>query len=209
MSFLARSLIMIAGRGAAKRFDAATRNPRSTQERKLLSILERNKDTEYGRKHVELALIVAVIVIPVGIAVAGWKLDHTIGGLSIGLATALVLLMLVGFEADHAVARHFENRTKPRLDEIARDHGLSRAELTALAIQKLPEQSALRNLRTVAVSPNDDLRLRVLPLREVHDRIERFGQQVPVAHMPLALDELAMLHGEPRLDVPDPMRSNA
>ena len=51
MSFLARSLIMIAGRGAAKRFEEATRNPRATQHAKLMEILQRNKDTEYGRKH--------------------------------------------------------------------------------------------------------------------------------------------------------------
>jgi hypothetical protein len=51
MSFLARSLIMIAGRGAAKRFDDATRDPAGTQHAKLMEILQRNKDTEYGKKY--------------------------------------------------------------------------------------------------------------------------------------------------------------
>jgi len=51
MSLLASFLVRIAGRSAARRFEAATRDPLGTQERKLLEILQRNKDTEYGREY--------------------------------------------------------------------------------------------------------------------------------------------------------------
>jgi hypothetical protein len=51
MSVLARTLIAFAGRAAARRFEAATRDPTATQHRKLMAIVERNQNTEYGTEH--------------------------------------------------------------------------------------------------------------------------------------------------------------
>jgi hypothetical protein len=51
MSVLARTLITCAGRAAARRFEAATRDPIGTQHRKLMAIIERNQNTEYGKEH--------------------------------------------------------------------------------------------------------------------------------------------------------------
>ena len=51
MSFLPRIALKFAGSLAAKRFEEATRDPVSAQRRKLLSIVEANRDTEYGREH--------------------------------------------------------------------------------------------------------------------------------------------------------------
>lgn len=51
MAFLARTFIRQAGRAAAGRFERATRDPAGTQERKLMEIVRRNRDTEYGREH--------------------------------------------------------------------------------------------------------------------------------------------------------------
>lgn len=51
MASLASFLIGVAGRRAAARFEEATRDPVDAQNRKLLEILARNRDTEYGRAH--------------------------------------------------------------------------------------------------------------------------------------------------------------
>ncbi len=51
MSLAASLLMSLAGRASARRFEVATRDPVASQQRKLAEILERNKDTEYGRKH--------------------------------------------------------------------------------------------------------------------------------------------------------------
>ena len=51
MSVVARTLIGVAGRAAARRFEAATCDPAGTQHRKLMAIVERNQNTEYGEEH--------------------------------------------------------------------------------------------------------------------------------------------------------------
>lgn len=51
MSLLARTLIAFAGRAAARRFEAATRDPVAAQYGKLMAIVEKNQDTEYGKEH--------------------------------------------------------------------------------------------------------------------------------------------------------------
>ncbi len=51
MSHLTSFLVARAGRSASKRFKAATRDPVAAQHRKLMQIVERNRDTEYGREH--------------------------------------------------------------------------------------------------------------------------------------------------------------
>ncbi len=48
---ITRLLVTMAGRKAARRFDQAARDPAAAQQRKLAAIVERNRDTEYGRKH--------------------------------------------------------------------------------------------------------------------------------------------------------------
>jgi hypothetical protein len=51
MSLLAHTLIALAGRAAARRFEAATRDPVGAQYGKLMAIVEKNQDTEYGKEH--------------------------------------------------------------------------------------------------------------------------------------------------------------
>jgi len=51
MTFLASLAVSWAGRGPARRFEAATRDPVEAQRRKLLEILGRNRHTEYGLAH--------------------------------------------------------------------------------------------------------------------------------------------------------------
>jgi hypothetical protein len=51
MSALGSFLIKQVGRKAAKRFEAATQDPLAAQQRKLMEIIELNKDTEYGREY--------------------------------------------------------------------------------------------------------------------------------------------------------------
>ncbi len=51
MSMLSQILITIAGRRAARRFEAATHDPIGTQHRKLMAIVKKNRDTEYGKEH--------------------------------------------------------------------------------------------------------------------------------------------------------------
>ncbi|HEU4342749.1 MAG TPA: GH3 auxin-responsive promoter family protein [Candidatus Binatia bacterium] len=51
MSILSQTLISIAGRAAARRFEAATRDPAGAQLRKLMAIVDRNQNTEYGTEH--------------------------------------------------------------------------------------------------------------------------------------------------------------
>src|SRR5687768_8135049 len=51
MSFLAHTLIALAGRAAARRFEAATRDPVAAQHQKLMAIVENNRGTEYGKEH--------------------------------------------------------------------------------------------------------------------------------------------------------------
>lgn len=51
MSLLTSLLIRAAGWRASARFDQATRDPAAAQRRKLLEIVGRNRDTEYGRAH--------------------------------------------------------------------------------------------------------------------------------------------------------------
>ncbi|MEE2712189.1 MAG: GH3 auxin-responsive promoter family protein [Planctomycetota bacterium] len=50
MGFIASVVIKTVGRSAAKRFEAATRDAVDTQLRKLMDIVQRNQDTEYGRE---------------------------------------------------------------------------------------------------------------------------------------------------------------
>lgn len=51
MSIIGSFLIRQAGRTAARRFEAATKDPRGTQHHKLIEILRRNQETEYGRQY--------------------------------------------------------------------------------------------------------------------------------------------------------------
>ena len=51
MSVLASLLIKSLGRASNGRFEAATRDTQAAQQRKLLEILQRNAETEYGRVH--------------------------------------------------------------------------------------------------------------------------------------------------------------
>jgi GH3 auxin-responsive promoter len=51
MSILSQTLIAFAGGAAARRFERATRDPTGMQHRKLMSIVERNQSTEYGKEH--------------------------------------------------------------------------------------------------------------------------------------------------------------
>jgi hypothetical protein len=51
MSILSQTLIAFAGGAAARRFETATRDPTGMQHRKLMSIVERNQNTEYGKEH--------------------------------------------------------------------------------------------------------------------------------------------------------------
>jgi len=51
MSRLASLLIRLAARSAARRFEAVTRDPAAAQQQLLRQILERNRDTEYGREY--------------------------------------------------------------------------------------------------------------------------------------------------------------
>ena len=51
MGRLAPMLVSFLGRRAAARFEAATRDPGAAQHRKLMEIVGRNADTEYGRQH--------------------------------------------------------------------------------------------------------------------------------------------------------------
>ena len=51
MSVVASVLIRMLGRRAASRFEASTKNPRAAQQDKLLQMMRRNKDTDYGRRY--------------------------------------------------------------------------------------------------------------------------------------------------------------
>lgn len=51
MGKLATTLIALAARKSAARFEKATRNPQTAQHQLLQSILQRNRDTEYGRQY--------------------------------------------------------------------------------------------------------------------------------------------------------------
>ena len=51
MASLASFLIGFAARRKGKRFEEATHDPAGTQARLLQELMERNKDTEYGRAH--------------------------------------------------------------------------------------------------------------------------------------------------------------
>lgn len=51
MSAIASFLIRQVGRASARRFETATRDPVGTQHRKLLEIVGRNADTEYGKEY--------------------------------------------------------------------------------------------------------------------------------------------------------------
>ena len=51
MSILSQTLIAIAGAAAARRFESAASDASGTQHRKLMSIVERNQSTEYGKEH--------------------------------------------------------------------------------------------------------------------------------------------------------------
>ena len=51
MSLLASVLIGVVGRRAAARFEEATRDPVVAQQRKLLEIMSRNRNTDYGRRY--------------------------------------------------------------------------------------------------------------------------------------------------------------
>jgi len=51
MSWLGSMLIRLAGKAAAKRFDIATADPAASQQNKLMEIMRRNEDTEYGKKY--------------------------------------------------------------------------------------------------------------------------------------------------------------
>jgi hypothetical protein len=51
MTFIASVAVRCAGIGPARRFAAATCDPGAAQQRKLREILDRNRDTEYGREH--------------------------------------------------------------------------------------------------------------------------------------------------------------
>ncbi len=51
MGLLASLLLKAAARGPAKRFEAATRNPREAQTRRLRAICELNAGTEFGAEH--------------------------------------------------------------------------------------------------------------------------------------------------------------
>ena len=51
MSIVAQALIAIAGGAAARRFELAAGDPTATQHRKLMSIVETNQNTEYGKEH--------------------------------------------------------------------------------------------------------------------------------------------------------------
>jgi hypothetical protein len=51
MTWLASIAVALGGRAPARRFDAAARDPIGAQQQKLLEILQRNRDTEYGRMH--------------------------------------------------------------------------------------------------------------------------------------------------------------
>ena len=51
MSWLGSMLIRLAGKAAAKRFDAATADPVAAQRKKLMEIMRRNQNTEYGKKY--------------------------------------------------------------------------------------------------------------------------------------------------------------
>ena len=51
MTLIARWAVGLVGRKSAARFDQATRSIARSQEEKLLEILQRNADTEYGREH--------------------------------------------------------------------------------------------------------------------------------------------------------------
>ena len=44
-------LIILTMRRSARRFETATRDPAEAQQRKLLWLMDKNKDTEYGRRH--------------------------------------------------------------------------------------------------------------------------------------------------------------
>ncbi len=48
---LAGKLIAFVGKQSARRFDEATKDPRSTQTELLLGVVRKNADTEYGRRH--------------------------------------------------------------------------------------------------------------------------------------------------------------
>ncbi len=50
MSFFAKLAMSMLGRAAARRFGRATRDPVNAQHRKLMEIVQRNRDTEYGRE---------------------------------------------------------------------------------------------------------------------------------------------------------------
>jgi hypothetical protein len=49
-NFIGRIIALVVGR-SAKRFEKATRNPRKTQEDKLLGIIRKNENTEYGKRY--------------------------------------------------------------------------------------------------------------------------------------------------------------
>ncbi len=51
MSFFPKIAIKTLGWAAARRFDKATRDPVNAQHRKLMEIVQRNQDTEYGKKY--------------------------------------------------------------------------------------------------------------------------------------------------------------
>jgi len=50
MGFIASTVIKTVGRAAAKRFEAATKDAAGVQRRKLMDIVRRNENTEYGKE---------------------------------------------------------------------------------------------------------------------------------------------------------------
>ena len=51
MAAISAFLIRQAGRAVAGRFEAATSDPGRAQDQKLMEMVERNRDTEYGREY--------------------------------------------------------------------------------------------------------------------------------------------------------------
>lgn len=78
------------------------------------------------------------------LVIAGRVTGHLAAGLGVGLAVALFAFLMIGLELEHAMDRHFAERTKPRFEDLVREHGLSRKEALGIVLEELPESSALR-----------------------------------------------------------------
>jgi len=119
--------------------------PDSDGRRALVAVLRALDEELKGAWNARMyAWLLMVFVGPIVAAVAGWHYEHLLGGIGIAVVVLLFGFMMLGFELDRAKDRMFAEKTRARLDEVARENGLTRTALVGIVIDELPSGSDLR-----------------------------------------------------------------